>query len=163
MHGALREKYSKAERELRCKLAALYRLTAHFGWDHLIYSHITVIILPSLVCMSECLYVRMSVCQLVCMLECLYVSLSVCHVSQSCMCLYVSLSVCHLVCMLECLYVSLSVCQHVCMSVCLYVIAVSTCLYDSMTVGQYFCSEAKIKCGGCAIALLAVSRTYSYF
>ncbi|XP_063694298.1 alpha-adducin-like isoform X3 [Bolinopsis microptera] len=41
LNGSLRDKYSKPERELRCKLAALYRLTAHFEWDHLIYSHIT--------------------------------------------------------------------------------------------------------------------------
>jgi len=41
LNGSLRDKYSKPERELRCKLAALYRLTAHFEWDHIIYSHIT--------------------------------------------------------------------------------------------------------------------------
>ena len=42
LHGALRDRYPKQERDLRCKLAALYRLTAQFEWDHLIYSHITV-------------------------------------------------------------------------------------------------------------------------
>jgi len=39
--GSMCDRYSKAERAQRCKLAALYRLTAQFGWDHLIYSHIT--------------------------------------------------------------------------------------------------------------------------
>ena len=35
-------KYSLAEREIRCKLAAVYRLADMFGWNQLIYNHITV-------------------------------------------------------------------------------------------------------------------------
>ncbi|XP_065919585.1 alpha-adducin-like isoform X1 [Dysidea avara] len=35
-------KYTEAERDLRCKLAALYRLVDRFGWGHIIYNHITV-------------------------------------------------------------------------------------------------------------------------
>lgn len=38
--------YSKGERILRCKLAAVYRLIDHKGWSQGIYNHITVCILP---------------------------------------------------------------------------------------------------------------------
>ncbi|XP_067339578.1 alpha-adducin isoform X12 [Channa argus] len=34
--------YDKGEKMLRCKLAALYRLTDLFGWSELIYNHLTV-------------------------------------------------------------------------------------------------------------------------
>lgn len=36
--------YAKGEKDLRCKLAALYRLVDHFGWTQSVYNHITVII-----------------------------------------------------------------------------------------------------------------------
>ena len=35
--------YVKGEKELRCKLASLYRLVDHFGWSQAIFNHITVI------------------------------------------------------------------------------------------------------------------------
>lgn len=35
-------KYTLAERQTRCKLAAVYRLVDMFGWNQLIYNHITV-------------------------------------------------------------------------------------------------------------------------
>ena len=74
------------------------------------------------VCMSECLYVRISVCRMsvfqnfcmqnVCMSECLYVRMSVCQ--DVCMsewryvwvsgCLYVRIAVCRDVCMPRCLF-----------------------------------------------------------
>jgi ribulose-5-phosphate 4-epimerase/fuculose-1-phosphate aldolase len=34
--------FSPEERELRVQLAAAYRLSAHYGWDDIIYSHISV-------------------------------------------------------------------------------------------------------------------------
>lgn len=34
--------YAKGEKELRCKLASLYRLVDHFGWSQAIFNHITV-------------------------------------------------------------------------------------------------------------------------
>ena len=34
--------YSKGEKILRCKLAAVYRLIDIFGWSQGIYNHITV-------------------------------------------------------------------------------------------------------------------------
>jgi len=34
--------YANGEKEIRCKLAALYRLIDHFGWSQSIYNHITV-------------------------------------------------------------------------------------------------------------------------
>ncbi|MDG1732744.1 MAG: class II aldolase/adducin family protein [Thalassotalea sp.] len=37
----LKEKVSQAEWQTRVDLAACYRLTAHFGWDDLIYTHIS--------------------------------------------------------------------------------------------------------------------------
>lgn len=40
--GILSSKYTTAEREMRCKLAALYRLVDMFGWTQLIHNHITV-------------------------------------------------------------------------------------------------------------------------
>jgi len=35
-------KYSITEWTLRCKLAVAYRIAAHFGWDQIIFNHITV-------------------------------------------------------------------------------------------------------------------------
>ena len=40
--GILASKYTLAERETRCKLAAVYRLVDMFGWTQLIHNHITV-------------------------------------------------------------------------------------------------------------------------
>lgn len=34
--------YVDGEKELRCKLASLYRLVDHFGWSQAIFNHITV-------------------------------------------------------------------------------------------------------------------------
>ncbi|XP_055369201.1 alpha-adducin isoform X15 [Betta splendens] len=34
--------YDKGEKQIRCKLAAFYRLTDLFGWSELIYNHLTV-------------------------------------------------------------------------------------------------------------------------
>ena len=34
--------YTKSERNLRCKLASVYRLIDHFGWIESIYNHCTV-------------------------------------------------------------------------------------------------------------------------
>lgn len=42
LSGILASKYTMAEREMRCKLAAVYRLVDMFGWSQLIYNHITV-------------------------------------------------------------------------------------------------------------------------
>lgn len=42
LSGLLASKYTTAERERRCKLAAVYRLVDMFGWTQLIYNHITV-------------------------------------------------------------------------------------------------------------------------
>ena len=35
--------YVPGEKELRCKLAALYRLMDHFGWTQAVFNHITVL------------------------------------------------------------------------------------------------------------------------
>ena len=40
-HGAVREKVSAAEWQARVDLAAAYRLVAHYGWDDLIFTHIS--------------------------------------------------------------------------------------------------------------------------
>ena len=42
LRGSLSSKYSVAERQERCKLAALYRLVDLFGWSDGIYGHISV-------------------------------------------------------------------------------------------------------------------------
>ena len=42
LHGVDGSKYSIAERQLRCKLASLYRLVDWLGWSQGIYNHITV-------------------------------------------------------------------------------------------------------------------------
>ena len=42
LRGADASKYTVAERDQRCKLAAVYRLVHMFGWSQLIYNHITV-------------------------------------------------------------------------------------------------------------------------
>lgn len=42
LRGALSNKYPLAERQLRCKLAATYRLVDMFGMSEGIYNHITV-------------------------------------------------------------------------------------------------------------------------
>lgn len=42
LSGTLASKYTMAEKETRCKLAAVYRLVDFFGWAQLIYNHITV-------------------------------------------------------------------------------------------------------------------------
>ena len=42
LRGLNASKYSIAERQLRCKLASLYRLVDWFGWTQGIYNHITV-------------------------------------------------------------------------------------------------------------------------
>jgi adducin len=42
LSGVLSSKYTTAERETRCKLAAVYRLVDMFGWTQLIHNHITV-------------------------------------------------------------------------------------------------------------------------
>lgn len=39
---SLRGQVSDAEWRLRCELAAAYRLVAHFGWDELIFTHLTL-------------------------------------------------------------------------------------------------------------------------
>lgn len=39
--AALRERVGETEWQVRCDLAALYRLVALFGWDDLIFTHIT--------------------------------------------------------------------------------------------------------------------------
>ncbi len=39
---AVRDQVGEAEWALRCDLAAAYRLVAHFGWDELIFTHLTV-------------------------------------------------------------------------------------------------------------------------
>lgn len=38
----LLQKYSKVEKESRCKLASAYRLISYFGWDDVIYGHTTM-------------------------------------------------------------------------------------------------------------------------
>ena len=42
LRGVKASKYTFAERQLRCKLAALCRLVDMFGWGQLIYNHVTV-------------------------------------------------------------------------------------------------------------------------
>ena len=42
LRGVNTAKYTLAERQLRCKLAALYRVADLMGWGELIYNHITV-------------------------------------------------------------------------------------------------------------------------
>ena len=42
LQGINASKYTLAERQTRCKLAALYRLVDMFGWSQIIYNHITV-------------------------------------------------------------------------------------------------------------------------
>ena len=42
LRGTDASKYTVAEREMRCKLASVYRLVHMFGWSQLIYNHITV-------------------------------------------------------------------------------------------------------------------------
>lgn len=42
LRGVNASKYSIAERQLRCKLASLYRLVDWLGWGQSIYNHITV-------------------------------------------------------------------------------------------------------------------------
>lgn len=42
LRGANASKYTIAERQLRCKLASLYRLIDWLGWGQSIYNHITV-------------------------------------------------------------------------------------------------------------------------
>lgn len=37
----MRERVGETEWQVRCDLAALYRLVALFGWDDLIFTHIT--------------------------------------------------------------------------------------------------------------------------
>ena len=46
LRGVNASKYTLAERHLRCKLAAVYRLVDMFGWSQLIHNHITVSIRP---------------------------------------------------------------------------------------------------------------------
>lgn len=42
LRGVNASKYTIAERQLRCKLASLYRLVDWLGWGQAIYNHITV-------------------------------------------------------------------------------------------------------------------------
>ena len=42
LRGVNASKYTIGERQLRCKLASLYRLMHWFGWAQSIYNHITV-------------------------------------------------------------------------------------------------------------------------
>ena len=42
LRGVSGSKYTVAERQMRCKLAAVYRLVDLFGWSQLIYNSITV-------------------------------------------------------------------------------------------------------------------------
>lgn len=42
LRGEDASKYTPAEKQTRCKLAAVYRLVDIFGWSQLIYNHITV-------------------------------------------------------------------------------------------------------------------------
>ncbi|WP_428774262.1 class II aldolase/adducin family protein [Vibrio sp.] len=42
MKQSLREQVSEQEWQLRVELAACYRLIAHFGWDDLVFTHISV-------------------------------------------------------------------------------------------------------------------------
>ncbi len=42
LQGILASKYTVAEKGTRCKLAAVYRLASMFGWNQLIFNHITV-------------------------------------------------------------------------------------------------------------------------
>ena len=37
-----KSQFSPAEWEARCKLAVAYRLAAHYGWDELVFNHITL-------------------------------------------------------------------------------------------------------------------------
>eukprot|EP00444_Apocalathium_aciculiferum_P048814 CAMPEP_0183505472 /NCGR_PEP_ID=MMETSP0371-20130417/6712_1 /TAXON_ID=268820 /ORGANISM="Peridinium aciculiferum, Strain PAER-2" /LENGTH=327 /DNA_ID=CAMNT_0025701173 /DNA_START=71 /DNA_END=1054 /DNA_ORIENTATION=- len=36
------ERFGEAEWAMRCKLAVAYRISAHYGWDQLVFNHITV-------------------------------------------------------------------------------------------------------------------------
>ena len=38
--------YAPGEKDIRCKLASLYRLVDNFGWSQSIYNHITVRTFP---------------------------------------------------------------------------------------------------------------------
>lgn len=49
--------YVKGEKELRCKLAALYRLIDHFGWSQSVYNHITVILFNMIFLMIQFLII----------------------------------------------------------------------------------------------------------
>lgn len=40
--GSVRERASEQEWKLRCDLAAAFRLAAHYGWDDLIFTHMSV-------------------------------------------------------------------------------------------------------------------------
>ncbi len=40
--SSARERFSEQEWHLRCDLAAAFRLAAHYGWDDLIFTHMTV-------------------------------------------------------------------------------------------------------------------------
>lgn len=42
LRGVNASKYTIAQRQARCKLASVYRLVDMFGWNQLIYNHITV-------------------------------------------------------------------------------------------------------------------------
>lgn len=42
LRGVIASKYTLAEKQTRCKLAAVYRLIEMFGWSQLIYNSITV-------------------------------------------------------------------------------------------------------------------------
>lgn len=66
LRGENASKYTIAERQLRCKLASLYRLVDWLGWGQLIYNHITV---SNLLCVRHFpSYIRLSsplVCHLI--------------------------------------------------------------------------------------------------
>uniref|UniRef100_A0A6U9EZL6 Class II aldolase/adducin N-terminal domain-containing protein n=1 Tax=Zooxanthella nutricula TaxID=1333877 RepID=A0A6U9EZL6_9DINO len=40
--GLLEDRCGEVEWRLRCKLAVAYRISAHYGWDQLVFNHITV-------------------------------------------------------------------------------------------------------------------------
>lgn len=42
MNSSMRNQVSEQEWQLRVELAACYRLVAEFGWDDLIFTHISV-------------------------------------------------------------------------------------------------------------------------
>ena len=50
LRGVNASKYTVGERELRCKLASLYRLVDWLGWGQNIYNHITVSSIAGVVC-----------------------------------------------------------------------------------------------------------------